>query len=100
LKASCLSLPSIIEYPIKNGDFPTDQSQYFPAILRKYPLLNKEDIIFYKFYQKVDIAKLLNFKFIDNKLLLKLDFSIVKSKLANLVFFIDKRKKVTRFITA
>ncbi|PCJ20375.1 MAG: hypothetical protein COB02_04905 [Candidatus Cloacimonadota bacterium] len=89
----------VIEFFAIAKKFPLDKSKFFPVIKKKYPLLTRQDIIYYKYYPKIDLAKLLNFKFENKQLLLKLDFSIPKVKLSSFIFFIDKKQKLTRFVS-
>ncbi|MCO4783537.1 MAG: hypothetical protein KC646_14515 [Candidatus Cloacimonetes bacterium] len=87
-----------IEFMVREKNFPSDKKVFLPAIKKKYPLLAVEDIVFYKYFPQVDVAKLVNFKFVEKKLLIQFDFSILKSKLSDLVFFIDRQNKLTRFV--
>lgn len=97
-KVSIKTLPGTIELQVQETKFPEDKTVFIPAIKKKYPLLALEDIVFYKYFPLVDVAKLTNFKFVEKKLLVQFDFSISKSKQSSLVFFIDRRNKLTRFV--
>ena len=88
-----------IEYPAKEQKMPKNTKQFIPLVKKKYPLIKENNILFYKYYPKVDMAKLSNFRFEENELILKLNFSIKKTKYSTLLFFIDKKEKITRFIS-